>query len=338
MNTQEIPLFLRDYDYIIEEDGHIVVNEDLRLFRDDGYSEIYLIDNLHVKGNVYIDEVESVTIGEHVHIDGNLTIYECNELKIPSWPSVGGDVDFNYNDIYAFPQVEIVANGKLYITNSTFFSCALPSKITAYGDVILYECQGEKLKKIETMRCFGNASISFNDVDIIPNDVFVVKSLHLDSNNNFLLPDTLVVLGNLYIRDSNRLCGFKNDLKGNAIIGGFIDVRGSSTLIIESFVNVCIIHFCNIVFKCTYEKTAYVINQKGDTGTWLTRPIYDDDDKKLKTWHIDYDELRYRSLISDKDRIVIFNKLFNHINDLYIFENLNEFDNYQYVEEISEYE
>lgn len=314
MNTSELPLFLRDCDYTIE-DGHVVINGDLKIHKYYGYSEIYLIDDLHIKGRVYIDEVESVTIGERVHIDGSLTIFECNELRIPSWPSIGSYVDLHLCDIYDFPQDEITSNDRLLITSSTFFSCALPSKITTYGDIRLHECHGKNLKKIDVLKCFGNASISFNNVDIIPDDVFVAKSLKLDSNDNFLLPHNIVVLGNLYIRESNTTCGFKNNLNEDALIGGFIDIHESAKLTIESFINVCVIHSNNLVLGYNNSSVKYKDDVDNENGIILTRPVYGDNEKPGKVWYINHNKQSYRSLVNDKGRKKIVKKLHNNIGD-----------------------
>ena len=338
MNTQEIPLFLRDYDYTIDENGHVIVNGDLRLFRYDGHSIIHLI-NIHVKGKVYIDEVETVIIGENVRIDGNLTIFECNELVMPSWPYVGGDVDLHLNDIYAFPKDEIVANGMLWITSSTFFSCALPSKITAYGEVKITDCHGEELKKIEFLKCYDNANISFNNVDIIPNDVFVTKSLRLDNNDNFLLPENIVVLGNLYIRDSNSICGFKNNLNSNAVIGGYIDIRGSSTLMIESLINVCVIHTNNLSlgFLNRYISFDSKVNIKDKFV--VTIPSHCDDEKDPISWNLIRNEVKYKSCVRDKNRKTISHELFNYCGDNpALFDVIDPYVDYKFIEEVSIFE
>lgn len=279
--TENFLLSLADYPFDIEQievssDGRVTtINCDLLFSRHVRECDVVFPDNLIINGDVTVDGMGIVRFGDGITINGSLKINNCCELDLSNLPNVSYRFIIIGTRISSLQLCEVHFKSSFEVVRCKFLSSSsLPSKIVCDGDFIMNHCYSDvPLKRIDSLKCSGFVSFMGRDINVVPDELYVDNCLSLDESSDISMPSRLYVGGNLYMR---RVFSSNLSIHPMSVIGGFINICGSSAVIISCFINIGVIHNGNLIVE-PYDlyQRQYFEDKRVNYGVLITCPIDD---------------------------------------------------------------
>lgn len=310
-------LSLADYPFDFERievlsDGRVTtINGDLLLSHHVRECDVTFPDNLIINGDVTIDRMGTVRFGEGVTINGSLKINNCCELDLSNLPNVSYRFIIIGTRINSFQLDEVHFKSSFEVVRCKFLSgSSLPSKIVCDGDFIMNHCYSDvPLKRIDSLKCSGFVSFMGRDINVIPDELYVDNCLSLDESSNISIPSRLYVGGNLYMR---RVFSSNLSIHPMSVIGGFINICGSSAVIISCFINIGVIHNGNFFLDpYNLHQRQYFEDKRVNNGVLITYPINDGINRPFPY----FSDTKFISKLDNFSREYLINEIINTNND-----------------------
>jgi len=184
---------------------------------DNKYYELdNLPENLHVKGNLYLQRSSLTSLPKGLKVEGHVELGECKNLKsLPEGLKVGKSLDlFGCTGITSLPE-DLQVGGGLYLRYCKNLK-SLPKGLQIGGSIDLYKCTN-LTSLLSDMYLGGSLSLyDCTSLTSLPKGLIVNGNLDLHGCTGLTsLPKGLKVKGDLYLYGCRNLRSLPDDLKVN---------------------------------------------------------------------------------------------------------------------------